>query len=62
VLLIDPDAGHSPRDRSNREALAWLIEASANAHFGGGVSPPSSSLKRFLQKNLRAGPTERLLK
>lgn len=55
ALLIDPDSGHSPRERLTVEALAWLIEASANRHFGGGVTPPSDALKLFLEKNLRAG-------
>lgn len=53
VLLIDPDSGHSPRERLNVEALAWMIEASADKHFGGGVSPISSELKKFLKKNLQ---------
>lgn len=57
ALLIDPDSGHSPRERLNVEALAWLIEAAADKHFGGGVTPPSPVLQRFLEKNLRAGKT-----
>ena len=52
VLLIDPDAGHSPRGRLNSEALAWLIEDAANRHFGGGVTPPSPELQAFLDRNL----------
>lgn len=60
TLLIDPDAGHSPRGRLNVEALAWLIEASANRHFGGGVTPPSAALKTFLEKNLRVGEADLL--
>jgi len=55
VLLIDPDAGHSPRRRRNSEALAWLIEFAANEHFGGGLTPPSPELQRFLARNLRHG-------
>jgi dipeptidyl aminopeptidase/acylaminoacyl peptidase len=55
TLLIDPDAGHSPRERLNVEALIWLIEASADRHFDGGVTPPSAALKTFLEKNLRTG-------
>lgn len=57
ALLIDPDSGHSPRERLNVEALAWLIEASANRHFGGGATPPSEALRVFLEKNLRGGET-----
>ncbi len=57
ALLIDPDAGHSPRERLNVEALAWLIENAANEHFGGGVTPPSPQLQAFLKRNLRAGGT-----
>ncbi len=53
TLLIDPDSGHSPRQRLNSEALAWLIEASADRHFGGGVTAPSPELEKFLQRNLR---------
>jgi hypothetical protein len=52
-LLIDPDSGHSPRERLNAEALAWLIESAADEHFGGGVTPPSPMLRAFLKKNLR---------
>lgn len=55
ALLIDAEAGHSPRERLNREALAWLIEGAANEHFGGGVTPPSPALQAFLKKNLRRG-------
>lgn len=55
ALLIDPTSGHSPHQRLNEEALAWLIEASADRHFGGGVSPPSAELGDFLSRNLRQG-------
>lgn len=60
ALLIDPESGHSPSERLNVEALAWLIEASADKHFGGGVSPPSRELKQFLMKNLQNGATSLL--
>ncbi len=60
TLLIDPDAGHSPRERLNLEALVWLMEAAADLHFGGGVTPPSPELKTFLEKNLRVGETDLL--
>ncbi|WP_223670321.1 alpha/beta hydrolase family protein [Kangiella shandongensis] len=60
ALLIDPKSGHSPHERLNVEALAWLIEASADKHFGGGVSPPSRELKQFLMKNLQNGSTNLL--
>lgn len=53
TLLIDPDAGHGPRQGLNREALAWLIEAGADRHFGGGVTPVSPELENFLRSNLR---------
>ncbi|ACV25511.1 alpha/beta hydrolase family protein [Kangiella koreensis] len=55
ALLIDPESGHSPRERLNVEALAWLIEASADKHFGGGVTPPSRELEKFLNKNFQKG-------
>jgi dipeptidyl aminopeptidase/acylaminoacyl peptidase len=55
TLLIDPDEGHNPRKRLSVEALAWLIEAAADRHFGGGVTPPSEALTTFLKKNLRNG-------
>lgn len=55
ALLIDPDSGHSPRQRLNVEALVWLIENAANEHFGGGVTPPSRALQAFLKKNLKKG-------
>lgn len=57
ALLIDPESGHSPRERLKVEALAWLIENAANEHFGGGVTPPSSQLQAFLKKNLNPGGT-----
>lgn len=60
LLLIDPDSGHSPRERLNAEALAWLIESAADKHFGGGITPPSPALQAFLQKNLRTGAGRRL--
>lgn len=52
-LLIDPDSGHNPGSRLNLEAIVFLIEAAANRHFGGGLTPPSPALERFLRKNLR---------
>ena len=52
ALLIDPDSGHSPRQRLNSEALAWLIEAAADHYFGGGVTAPSPELKAFIDRNL----------
>ncbi|MGB8635954.1 MAG: prolyl oligopeptidase family serine peptidase [Rhodanobacteraceae bacterium] len=55
TLLIDPDSGHSPHQRLNSEALAWLIEAAANRYFGGGLTPASAQLQTFLDKNLRQG-------
>ena len=55
AVLIDPEAGHSPRQRLNREVLAWLIEDAANKYFTGGVTPPSPALRAFLKKHLRPG-------
>ncbi len=52
TLLIDPDSEHSPHQRLNSEALAWLIEAAANQYFGGGVTPPSVGLQAFIDRNL----------
>lgn len=53
TLLIDPDSGHSPRERLNAEALVWLIENAANEHFGGGVTRPSPALRAFLKSTAR---------
>lgn len=53
IFLIDPEAGHSPRQRPNTEALAWLLEFAASKHFGGDLTPPSSRLQQFLDRNLR---------
>ncbi|MGA7296169.1 MAG: prolyl oligopeptidase family serine peptidase [Rhodanobacteraceae bacterium] len=55
ALLIDPDSGHSPHQRLNSEALAWLIEAAANRYFGGGLTPASAQLQAFLDRNLHRG-------
>ena len=51
-LMIDPQSGHNPNTELNLEALIYLIEAAANIHFGGGVTPASSSLRSLMQKNL----------
>ena len=59
LFLIDPESGHSPRQRLNSEALAWLIEFAANEHFGGGLTPPSPRLQQFLDRNLRGGMGDR---
>lgn len=53
TLLIDPDTGHNPDDRLNFEALVYLIEAAADQHFSGGLTPPASLLKRFVEKHTR---------
>lgn len=52
-LLIDPESGHNPGAALNLEAIVFLIEAAAHRHFGGGLSPPSPVLGRFLKHNLR---------
>ena len=53
TLLIDPDTGHNPDARLNFEAVVYLIEAAANQHFSGGLTPPSPMLKRFIEKHIR---------
>jgi hypothetical protein len=53
TLLIDPLSGHSPEVSLNLEALVYFIEAAAARHFSGAVTPPSTPLKAFLDKNIR---------
>jgi dipeptidyl aminopeptidase/acylaminoacyl peptidase len=53
TLLIDPDTGHNPEAALNLEALVYLLEHASAKHFGGGLTPPSAELLKFLNKNLR---------
>lgn len=52
-LLVDPDSGHNPDAALNFEAVVYLLEAAMHRHFGGGLTPPSLALQRFLGHNLR---------
>lgn len=53
TLLIDPEAGHSPDNALNQEALVYLLESAGARHFGGALTPPSAQLETFLRANLR---------
>jgi dipeptidyl aminopeptidase/acylaminoacyl peptidase len=59
-LLIDPDAGHSPRSARSEEAWVYLMERAAHRHFGGGLTPASPELEGFLRQSVRID-TERAL-
>lgn len=60
VLLIDPDAGHTPARPLGDEAWVFLLESAAHRHFGGGVTPASPELSAFVLKHL-AMDTQRFL-
>ena len=53
MLLIDPDAGHTPGTRLGTEASLYMIELAAHRHFGGGLSSASPELAAFLRRNVR---------
>jgi hypothetical protein len=58
TLLIDPEAGHSPEQAVNLEALVYLLESAGAHHFGGALTPQSTQLGTFLRVNLRLSADE----
>jgi dipeptidyl aminopeptidase/acylaminoacyl peptidase len=53
VLLVDPSAGHVPRDALGDEAWMYFMERAVTQQFGGTPSPPSPALQAFLQRQVR---------
>lgn len=48
-LMIDPQSGHNPNTELNFEAMIYLIEAAADKHFHGGLTPASPALATHIK-------------
>jgi dipeptidyl aminopeptidase/acylaminoacyl peptidase len=59
TLLVDPDAVHEPEPPIGADAWLYLVESAADAHFGGGTTPPSPALETFLRRTLRIAANAR---
>jgi dipeptidyl aminopeptidase/acylaminoacyl peptidase len=55
VMMVDPDAGHSPGESKGAEAYLYLMEAAAYRHLGSDLAPPEPDLLLRLRRMIRLG-------
>lgn len=58
VLMVDPDAGHSPGEPRGAEAYLYLLEAASHSHLGGERLPPDADLQARVRRTVRLGAAD----